>query len=72
MALRLAITFAVILLSYSSALAASERPRAGQGLLFLRPAFPEQSDEIQSIVLYETPGVERIGVLDVARFPSLA
>jgi len=71
-ALCLAITLAAILLSYSSVLAASERPRAGQGLLFLRPAFPEQGDEIKSIVLYETPGVERIGVLDVTRLPSLA
>jgi len=72
MVLRLAITLAAILLSCSPVLAASERPRAGQGVLFLRPAFPEQSDEIQSIVLYETPGVERITVLDVARLPSLA
>ena len=71
MALRLAITLAAILLFYSPVLAASERPRAGQGVLFLRPAFPEQSDGIQSIVLYETPGVERIAVLDVARLPSL-
>lgn len=71
MALRLAITLAAILLSCSPALTASERPRAGQGVLFLRPAFPEQSEEIQSIVLYETPGVERITVLDVARLPSL-
>jgi hypothetical protein len=40
--------------------------------LFLRPAFPEQADEIKTIVLYGTPGIERLAVVDVARLPSLS
>jgi hypothetical protein len=66
-----ALCVVVTLLLCSSVPAASDRPRAGQGVLFLRPAFPEQAEEMKTIVLYETPGIERIDVVDAARLPSL-
>ncbi|MDD2335528.1 MAG: hypothetical protein PHD01_03015 [Geobacteraceae bacterium] len=68
----LAISVAVTLLLCSSAPAAYDRPRAGQGILFIRPAFPEQADEIKKIVLYEAPGIDRILVIDVTRLPTLS
>jgi hypothetical protein len=62
----------VMLLLCSSAPAASDRPRAGFGILFIRPAFPEQAEEIKKLVLYESPGIDRILVVDVTRLPSLS
>ena len=35
-------------------------PAPDRVVLFLRPAFPEQADEMKTIVLYETPGIDRI------------
>jgi len=67
-----AMSIVVMLLLYSSALAVSDRPRAGLGILFVRPAFPEQADELKTIVLYGAPGIGRIDVVDVARLPTLA
>ena len=66
-----AMSIVVMLLHSSSALAVSDRPRAGLGILFVRPAFPEQADEMKTIVLYGAPGIDRIDVVDVARLPSL-
>lgn len=66
-----ALSIVVMLLHSPSALAVSDRPRAGQGILFVRPAFPEQADEMKTIVLYGAPGIDRIAVVDVARLPSL-
>ncbi len=60
-----------VLLFCQSVPAASDRPRAGLGILFIRPAFPEQADEMKTIVLYGSPGNDRIAVIDVARLPSL-
>lgn len=62
----------LVLLFCSSLYAASDRPRAGKGVLFLRPAFPEQADEMKALQLYEAPGIDRINVIDVAILPSLA
>lgn len=72
MAFRLAIAIAATLVFCSAVLGASDRPRAGTGVLFLRPAFAGQADEMKSIVLYVTPGIERIAMVDAARLPSLA
>jgi len=66
------ISIAATLLLCMSVLAASERPRSGLGILFIRPAFPELADEIKKIVLYEVPGIERIAVVDTALLPSLS
>lgn len=71
MALRMAITAAAILVLCSSVLGASGRPRSGEGVLFLRPAFPGQANEMKAVVLYVTPGIERIAVVDAVRLPSL-
>ena len=60
------------LLLCSSVPAASDRPRSGLGILFIRPAFPEQADEIKEIVLYEAPGIGHILAVDVTRLPSLS
>ena len=67
-----AMSVVVMLLLCSSVPVASDRPRAGLGILFVRSAFPEQTDEMKTIVLYETPGNERIAVVDAARLPSLS
>jgi len=60
----------VVLLFYSSVPAASERPRAGIGILFLRPAFTEQADDLKELALYESPGIEQIAQVNAARLPS--
>jgi len=61
-----------VLLFYSSAPAAPERPRAGIGILFLRPVFSAQADDLKELALYESPGIERIARVNVARLPSVS
>lgn len=61
-----------VLLFYSSVPAASERPRAGIGVLILRPAFTEQSDDLKELVLYESPGIEQIAQVNADRLPSVS
>ncbi len=60
------------LLLCSTVLAGSERPRAGIGILILRPAFSEQADTLNALVLYETPGIERVAQVNADRLPSLS
>jgi hypothetical protein len=62
----------VVLLFYSSVPAASERPRAGIGILFLRPAFTEQADDLKELALYESPGIKQIALVNAARLPSMS
>lgn len=62
----------VVLLLYAGVSAASERPRAGVGILFLRPAFTEQADELKELALYETPGIEKIAQINAAHLPSVS
>ncbi|MRR54406.1 MAG: SH3 domain-containing protein [Deltaproteobacteria bacterium] len=62
----------VVLFFYSSVQAASERPRAGIGILFLRPAFTEQGDELTKLALYKSPGIEQIAQVNAAHLPSVS
>lgn len=62
----------VVLLFYSNVPAASERPRAGIGILFLRPAFSDQAVELKELALYESPGIEQIAQVNAALLPSVA
>ncbi|MGA7827430.1 MAG: hypothetical protein WCA04_07215 [Geobacteraceae bacterium] len=62
----------VVLLFSATVKASSDRPRAGQGILLLRPAFAEQADSLKTLVLYETPGIRRVAMINAARLPSLS
>ncbi|HOP41079.1 MAG TPA: SH3 domain-containing protein, partial [Geobacteraceae bacterium] len=48
------------------------RPRAGQGVLILRTAFPAQDEALKDLVIYAAPGIRRLTVIDASRLPSLA
>lgn len=61
-----------VLLGNSSVPAASERPRAGIGILFLRPAFSEQAADLKELALYESPGIEQIAQVNAAHLPSVS
>jgi hypothetical protein len=62
----------IVQLFCTSAPAASERPRAGMGILFLRPAFSAQAGELKELALYESPGIGQIALINAARLPSLS
>jgi SH3-like domain-containing protein len=61
-----------ILLFASTVRAGSERPRAGQGILLLRPAFAEQAETLKALQLYDSPGIKRVATVNADRLPSLS
>jgi len=64
---------ALLILSFGlPVLGAPERPRTGIGLLLLRPLRAERAGDLTKLVLYATPGIRRVAVMDVARLPSLS
>ena len=69
--LRIAIVLTALFLSGLPAQGASNQPRAGIGILILRPFVRERADEIKSLTVYAAPGIGRLAEMDGTRFPSL-
>lgn len=68
----LVVIASAVLLFYSSVPAASERPRAGIGILLLRSAFSDQADELKELALYESPGIGQIIQVAADHLPSVS
>lgn len=62
---------ALLIVTILPAQAASARPRAGVGILFMRQFVAERTDDMKAIPLYAAPGIGRLAEVDGTRLPSL-
>jgi len=69
--LRFALLLTLLIMTGLPAHGASGRPRAGIGILVLRPFVPERSDELKALPIYAAPGIGRLVEMDGTRLPSL-